>query len=96
MTYVYFDHYGILHAVDKEDEAKESSRDGKYVQVEIANEGGYIGVFQPLEIYDRGNGRVDAYIDGNQKDGKLVSLASYPRIQEIVNQLLGNDSKSVE
>jgi hypothetical protein len=87
MAYAYQDKYGILHVVDDEKIAKESAG-GRVVQTDIPHAGGYPQVpngdeMDSLIVYSYGS----AYVGGNEKNGRKVSLSSYPAVQALYQAL---------
>lgn len=66
MAYAYRDKYGILHAVEGKEEAKQYAA-GKIVAYEGEHSGGY-PVIGGQKIFDYGFGKV--YVGGNEKSGK--------------------------
>lgn len=87
--YLYIDKGGILHAVAKEETAKQYSRNGKVIREDIPSAKGY-----PLVNSDDGMvditvyGLNEVYINGNVTDGTIVSIDSYLQIKEIYKKLM--------
>lgn len=93
MAFAYFDQYGVFHIVGDADTAAQYSRDGRYVAVDVPHEAGYPTIIvdgkpDQLVIYDRGNGKFEGYVKGNQKGGQLVSPEAYAHLHDVLNQLV--------
>ena len=90
-SYAYLDKGNILHLVAKQIDAKRYSSNGKYSSTEIESKGGYPlvqsgkkGNFTEIIVYSLD----EAYINGNNKDGKLVSLENYADIKSLYSSLI--------
>jgi hypothetical protein len=87
MAFAYKDEYGILHVVGDQKTAKQFASSA-VVETDIRNEGGYPRVSvgdhaSALVVY--GNG--DAYVDGNERNGRKVSLSNFPEVEKVYEQL---------
>jgi len=68
MPFAYRDKYGILHAVEEKETAKEYAA-GEVIEYTGACVGGYPAV--AIEVMDYGNGKI--FLAGNEKNGLELS-----------------------